>query len=271
MNTYNHSQSKKQMGMMIQKGEVFHQKDELVHERALQIVVNGKEFSMTMQTPGDEFYLVRGLLHVEGLCFKKVLSFELQEFDHGTLAVLHVEGLDGVASKRNIVSTSSCGLCGKETMGKLFEGFDGLENTFVVSQNEIQKIYEKVIYEQPLFDRTGGCHAAAAVDPYGNVLCVFEDIGRHNAVDKVIGYLLEKNELQKAKVLTVSGRVSFEIIQKCHRARIPVLTAISSPSSLAVEMAEKANITLAAFCRKDRVTFYSGLERVSHMKELELV
>ena len=116
---------------------------------------------------------------------------------------------------------------------------------------------------QELFAHTGGCHAAAALNAQGQVLCVFEDIGRHNAVDKVIGFLLEHKALDQAMVLTVSGRVSFEIIQKCARANIPILTAISAPSSLAVQMAEKANITLAAFCRSKRATFYSGLHRVS--------
>ncbi|MFY8269572.1 MAG: formate dehydrogenase accessory sulfurtransferase FdhD, partial [Terrimicrobiaceae bacterium] len=103
---------------------------------------------------------------------------------------------------------------------------------------------------------------ATAATAQGEVLCLFEDIGRHNAVDKVIGFLLEKNLLPLADVLTVSGRVSFEIVQKCARAGIPVLSAISAPSSLAVEMSKRWGITLAGFCRDDRATFYSGFQRV---------
>jgi FdhD protein len=117
---------------------------------------------------------------------------------------------------------------------------------------------------QDTFTGTGGSHAAAAATADGEVLCVFEDIGRHNAVDKVVGFLLEKGLLDRADILAVSGRVSFEIVQKCARAGLPVLTAVSAPSSLAVESAERWGITLAGFCREDRATFYSCPGRVEH-------
>ena len=114
---------------------------------------------------------------------------------------------------------------------------------------------------------TGGTHAAAVGSADGEILCVFEDIGRHNAVDKAVGFLLENGLLARADILAVSGRVSFEIVQKCARAGIPVLTAVSAPSSLAVETAERWNITLAGFCREDRATYYSGLGRVDRGKQ----
>lgn len=242
--------------------------DDLVVEKALQIVVNDKEFSMTMQTPGNELYLVRGLLHAEGMRHTKFKSFEQIESEHGTVVKVTINCNMKISDKRALTSTSSCGLCGKRSIDNLYSDFEAVDDNYLIDAETIQYIYKKIAKKQSLFKQTGGCHAASAVDVHGNILCVFEDIGRHNATDKVIGWLLENNRLQDAKVLTVSGRISFEIIQKCMRAKIPVLTAISAPSSLAVEMAEKANITLAAFCRKDRATFYSGLQRVSSNQKL---
>lgn len=258
-------------GMLQEGDQTIERQESLVVEKALQINVNGKEFSMTMQTPGDERYLVRGLLHAEGVNLSEFEAFELSETDGGTIANTRVLCKMEIHGKRRLGSTSSCGLCGKKSIDKLFNGFEKLTNNSSINAAEIQTFYRKIATHQTLFKSTGGCHAASAVDQDGNILCVFEDIGRHNAVDKVIGWLLENDRLQKAKVLTVSGRISFEIIQKCHRAGIPVLTAISAPSSLAVEMAEKANITLAAFCRDDRATFYSGLDRVNNIQELNLI
>ena len=251
--------------------QTLERQEDLVVEKALQIVVNGKEFSMTMQTPGDERYLIRGLLHSEGVNLSEFEAFELLETENGSIANTRIICKMEIHGKRRLGATSSCGICGKKSIDNLFNGFEKLSDKFPVNASEIQKYYKKIATHQKLFQTTGGCHAASAMDHQGNVLCVFEDIGRHNAVDKVIGWLLENERLGDAKVLTVSGRISFEIVQKCHRAEIPILTAISAPSSLAVEMAKKANITLAAFCRGDRATFYSGFARVSHLKELELI
>ena len=263
--------SAKYKGMLQEGEQTVERQESLVVEKALQIIVNGKEFSMTMQTPGEERYLVRGLLHAEGVNLSEFEVFELSETEGGTIANTRVICKMEIHGKRRLGSTSSCGLCGKKSIDNLFNSFEKLEDDFSVNANEIQGYYRKIAEQQNLFQTTGGCHAASAVDKDGNVLCVFEDIGRHNAVDKVVGWLLENDHLEEAKVLTVSGRISFEIIQKCHRAGITVLTAISAPSSLAVEMAEKANITLAAFCRGDRATFYSGFSRVNNIKELDLI
>ena len=115
-------------------------------------------------------------------------------------------------------------------MSKLFDGFEPLEDDYSLNLHDIRSFYQKVADHQDVFKTTGGCHAASAIDRQGEILCVFEDIGRHNAVDKVVGWLLENDRLGDAVVLTVSGRISFEIIQKCHRARIPIITAISAPS-----------------------------------------
>ncbi len=234
----------------------------LVVETALQIIVNLKEFSITMQTPGDERYLVRGLLHAEGFNQTEFIRYAQRTEEHGIIVSVEVQCKKPTLNVRQLSSTSSCGLCGKKSIKNLFDSITPVENDYPINAKKIEANYEAIAKLQNLFYHTGGCHAASAIDSEGNVLCVFEDIGRHNAVDKVVGFLLEHNRLTDAVVLTVSGRVSFEIIQKCARAGIPVLTAISAPSSLAVGMAEKANITLAAFCRGQRATFYSGFHRV---------
>lgn len=236
--------------------------EHLVLEKVLQIMVNGKVFSMTMQTPGDERYLVRGLLHAEGFDRSAFVHYDQVEADNSCTVSVTVDCPKAIDGNRRLGSTSSCGLCGKKSVGDLFDSIQYVERDYKICAKDISRNYATIFKLQKLFRYTGGCHAASALNASGEALCVFEDIGRHNAVDKVIGYLLEHDQLAEAVVLTVSGRVSFEIIQKCSRAKIPVLTAISAPSSLAVEMAERANITLAAFCRDQRATFYSGFARV---------
>ncbi len=247
----------------LQEGEILESREEeLVIETPLQIIVNGTEFSMTMQTPGDEKFLVRGLLHSEGIKHSYIRDFYLSEETNGSIANVKIICAKEIQANRTLASTSSCGLCGKKSINELFNGVTPVTRTGTLSATEIQGFYKNIAKQQSLFKYTGGCHAASAINEKGEVICVFEDIGRHNAVDKVIGYLLENDILEEAQTLTVSGRVSFEIIQKCARANIPFLCAISAPSSLAVKTAEEWGITLAAFCRADRATFYSCLHRV---------
>ncbi|MFM8717836.1 MAG: formate dehydrogenase accessory sulfurtransferase FdhD [Spartobacteria bacterium] len=236
--------------------------DSLTVERPLQIIVNGSLFSMTMQTPGAERFLVRGLLHSEAVNDTPFANYEQEETALGTFARVELTSSAATPSNRRLASTSSCGLCGKESMEKMFEGVTPVSKAASISASALQTIHDNARRRQSQFHGTGGCHAASAATANGDVLCIFEDIGRHNAVDKVIGFLLENNLLPLADVLTVSGRVSFEIVQKCARAGIPILSAISAPSSLAVEMSERWGITLAGFCREDRATFYSHTHRV---------
>ena len=220
--------------------------DCLLVERALQIIVNGEDLSVTMQTPGDERYLVRGLLHSEGLSSVSFNHFALENWELGTVARVQIQ--EQVKSNgRRFGSSPSCGICGKRNVEALFGGLRPLNESFAPDQDFISRAFAKSAKAQLTFSLTGGSHAAGAYDEQGDLLCVFEDVGRHNAVDKVVGFLLEQEKLDKAKMLTVSGRVSFEIIQKCCRAGIPLLASISAPSSLAVEWAEKLNISLAAF------------------------
>lgn len=236
--------------------------DPLTPERPLQIMVNGQPYSVTMQTPGAERYLVRGLLHSEGAAAAGFLVYSQEEHGSATVVEVEIDCPDRPGGVRRLAATSSCGLCGKESLDDVLRDITPVRRDARIDAARLQLIHDAMRRRQSTFAGTGGSHAAAAATASGEILCVFEDIGRHNAVDKVIGFLLERGGLPSAEVLAVSGRISFEIVQKCVRAAIPVLSAISAPSSLAVELAERWGITLAGFCREDRATFYSNLHRV---------
>jgi FdhD protein len=168
--------------------------EHLVLEKVLQIIVNGQVFSMTMQTPGDERYLVRGLLHAEGFNDSEFLSYSQIEDDNSTTVSVTVACKKTIDGNRRIGSTSSCGLCGKKSVGDLFTSIQYVEREQTICAKDISRNYATIFKLQELFCHTGGCHAASALNVSGEALCVFEDIGRHNAVDKVIGYLLEHNQ-----------------------------------------------------------------------------
>lgn len=237
--------------------------EQLVVETCLQIKVNYRDFAITMQTPGDERYLARGLLFTEGVNTDHFLNYQLTEHPFGGIADIQIQQTESLPQQRQLRATAACGVCGKKSMDNLFDTLMPVKKETRIKLSDIHHYYEKVATKQCLFKQTGGCHAAGIFNQSGGLICVFEDIGRHNAVDKAIGFLLEKGQLTEAYTMTVSGRVSFEIIQKCTMANIPILLAISAPSSLAVSYAEKANVTLAAFCRHDRATIYSHPQRIT--------
>ena len=244
-------------------GEFNEVEDELLQEEALQLRINRRDFTMTMRTPGADSYLVRGLLHSEGMNWL-YSNYREEDTPNGTLVNIDLDcSTDAHSSKRRLASTSSCGLCGKKDLSSLFPEITPIQRGFVLMPSLITSCYSILKKRQELFSRTGCSHAAAAFTVKAELLCAFEDIGRHNAVDKVIGCLLEKEQLQDADLLVVSSRLSYEIVHKCARAGIPVLAGVSAPSSLAVNMAQKLGITMAAFCRGKRAAFYSNLHRLA--------
>lgn len=249
-------------GLRQEKAKLTEVADLLTMERPLQIKINGQPYSVTMQTPGAERYLVRGLLHSEGAGAGGFLVYAQEERGAATVVEVEIECPELPGGTRRLAATSACGLCGKESVDDVLRDMAPVTRDVRIDAARLRKIRDAMQVRQSTFAGTGGSHAAAAATAEGKILAVFEDIGRHNAVDKVIGFLLEQDLLSRADVLAVSGRVSFEIVQKCARAGIPVLAAISAPSSLAVECAERWGLTLAGFCRDDRATFYSGLGRV---------
>ncbi len=266
--------TRKYTGRKFDSAEVQDASDPLTIEEALQIDINSSPFTITMRTPGDDSYLVRGLLHSEGILTDSNYLPEVllkQEEDSiitiASLIVPESELGDAYANSRSLLSVSSCGICGKTeledlaSMGSKMKGEDSLEIKV------LYELFEKMNDVQYDFHASGGSHAAVAFGIHGEVLSAKEDIGRHNAVDKVIGELISSSKLREAKVLTVSGRISYEIVIKCFKAGIPFLAAVSAPSSLAVDYAKELGITLLAFCRDDRATCYANPHRIDYKLE----
>jgi FdhD protein len=251
--------------------------DTLAAEEPLEIRVAGRPLTVTMRTPGDDFDLARGFLVSEGVVSAES-DIDAIRYCAGATAngvntynVLDVLLDDGVAApdpslERNFYTTSSCGLCGKasleavRTISKWHVDRDPLR----LNAATITTLPEKLRAAQRVFDRTGGLHAAALFDADGELLCVREDVGRHNAVDKVMGWALDAGRLPlSGTTLMVSGRASFELVQKAVMAGVPALAAVSAPSSLAVDLAREMGLTLIGFLRGSSMNIYSGLERIS--------
>jgi FdhD protein len=230
--------------------------DALVVESPLAIYINEIPLTITMQTPGNELELAVGLLIAEGIIKRKNPLPHFQMIQKETLMEVHFDIPDFISSEtnqRSLLSISSCGICGK-TEWSTPTG-DALPASIL--QFSIQSCFDQMSQAQPNFEQSGGLHAAALFDNKGVMLCCFEDIGRHNAVDKCVGYYYTKTDLPNIGMISVSGRISYEIIAKCFMAKIPVIAAVSAPSSLAVDFAKEWGIQLFAFCRENRFTQYA--------------
>lgn len=237
----------------------------LAGEEALQIRINGNAYTITMRTPGQERFLAVGLLFTERVikCPEDVIDIvetPAVSADHLLMIDVQVreESLVGKnLFNRSIASSASCGVCGKIDLCDLAVPERSLVNSLKLDIHGIPNLLRQMHARQSAFERTGGSHAAAIFSIDGALLSIQEDIGRHNAVDKVIGELFSKNHLDKAAIMLVSGRVSYEIVSKCAVASIPFLLAVSAPSSLAVDLCFRQGITLIGFCRDNRATVYT--------------
>ncbi|MFE3610442.1 formate dehydrogenase accessory sulfurtransferase FdhD [Streptomyces goshikiensis] len=252
--------------------------DTLVAEEPLEIRLNGKPLAITMRTPGDDFALAVGFLVSEGVLasaaeVRAVTYCEgAAEDGSNTYNVVNVQLAPGVplpdiSLERNVYTTSSCGLCGKASLDAVrtatrFAGIAAADPVRV-SAALLGQLPDRLRAAQKVFDRTGGLHAAGLFTAEGELLDVREDVGRHNAVDKIVGRALQAGRLPLAGgVLLVSGRASFELAQKAVMAGIPVLAAVSAPSSLAVDLALETGLTLIGFLRGPDMNIYAGEERV---------
>jgi FdhD protein len=243
--------------------------DELADEEMIRIHVNSESYTITMRTPSDEEDLTRGILFTEDVYTNQeqhpefsILSKNEKGFITGVnVNIPNAEIEKGIGTKRNLMSVTSCGMCGKQDLD-LYLGNEKLLFKSHIQASLIQTMFQKMSNNQTLFQQSGGSHAAAAFDEQGGLLTIKEDIGRHNAVDKVIGNLLMNHNLAKATCLTVSGRLSYEIVSKCYKAGIQILASVSAPSSLAVEYCNDLGITLIAFCRDEKFTVYTNGERI---------
>ncbi|MFI9352349.1 formate dehydrogenase accessory sulfurtransferase FdhD [Streptomyces lydicus] len=264
----------------IRDGAVSSRPDTLVAEEPLEIRLNGKPLAITMRTPGDDFALAAGFLVSEGVLGA---AEELQNILYcagatedgvNTYNVVDVKTAPGVVIpdltlERNVYTTSSCGLCGKASLDAVRTTarwqLDTSPDTPVrLDPATLSALPDRLRSAQRVFERTGGLHAAALFTTEGELLDAREDVGRHNAVDKIVGRALQQGLLPlSSAVLMVSGRASFELAQKAVMAGIPVLAAVSAPSSLAVDLAQETGLTLVGFLRGTSMNVYAGEHRLT--------
>ncbi|TQS40958.1 formate dehydrogenase accessory sulfurtransferase FdhD [Cryptosporangium phraense] len=250
--------------------------DTLVAEEPLEIRVGGQPYAVTMRTPGDDVDLVHGFLLSEGV-ITSASQVAGARYCTGTgpdgqntYNVLDVALADGVAPPspdiaRNVYTTSSCGICGKASIDavRTQSAFSVAEDPFRIGVDVLAKLPDRLRAAQRVFDRTGGLHAAALAGADGELIEVREDVGRHNAVDKVLGSALRAGSTPATgRVLMVSGRASFELVQKAVMAGVPALAAVSAPSTLAVDLAVEAGLTLVGFLRGETMNVYTGEQRL---------
>jgi FdhD protein len=243
--------------------------DELAAEEPLEIRVRGQAVSVTMRTPGHDAELAAGFLLTEGIIHhsQDVLRIEPcdQNEDGNVLNVLLAPDVrvDFQQLTRHVFASSSCGLCGKATIESVHAQFPPVQSDMQIEAELLASLPQQMRAAQSTFDRTGGLHAAALFNPAGKLIVLREDVGRHNAVDKVVGHCLMNGAFPLDRhILLVSGRSSFEIMQKALAARVPMVAAVSAPSSLAVSFAAESGQTLIGFLRDRRMNIYTHPQRI---------
>ena len=264
---------------VVNRSGIKNMEDQIAVEEPLQILLRkpgqgiqeAVPFSVTMRTPGHDKNLVFGLLFSEGLISKKeeIINFE-SKGPGGNLAYLYMREDHPIwtkVSERMLLSNSACGVCGKASL-------DFMEDIGVYlhspARPEVQMdilfpLFESIKTQQGTFDKTGGVHAAVLCNTDGEIIKMFEDVGRHNAMDKLIGWGLDQDMLPfNQHFVLFSGRTSFELMQKAHNAGVNIVASIGAPSSLAIELAEEHGITLVGFLKKERFNIYHDLNRLIH-------
>ena len=265
------------------QGEWLQADDEVAAEEPLQLLLDGEPLSIVMRTPGNDLELALGLLYGERVLTSAgdvsgiVMSAEAAGEDGGqapfpveatlveanTIDVRLAAGAPGRRPRRSFLSSSACGVCGQTTAEDLALELPPLQPGPRFDPALLTRLPAKLREQQGVFDRTGGLHAAGLFDAGGRSLLIREDVGRHNAVDKVVGRLLLEGALPvREAVLAVSGRAGYELVQKAVTAGIPALVAVGAPSSLAVQVARRFELTLVGFLRTERFNVYSGWERL---------
>jgi FdhD protein len=248
--------------------------DYVTVEEPLEIRLGGLSLAVTMRTPGNDEELVAGFLHSERVIgsaddLDVITPYRVSDHDlqGGNVVNVLLRGNLQVARerlRRNFVASSSCGLCGKATIDAIRTELPPVSSDLVVPSGLFNRLERAMGRAQATFERTGGLHAAGLFDASGQLIVLREDVGRHNAVDKVVGHMLLARRMPLERhILMVSGRASFEIMQKALAARIPIVAAVSAPSSMAVEMAAAADMTLVGFVRPGGFNVYAGAERIA--------
>jgi FdhD protein len=246
--------------------------DSLAVEEPLEIRLAGRRFTLTMRTPGNDEELAAGFLLAEGFIanaeelgeIRRVRDAKGADEPNAIDVILNVRA-EGLRErlKRNFTISSSCGVCGKTSIDSITQRIVPIVSSATVAAATILRLGGRLRESQEVFAATGGLHACGLFDLEGNLLAAREDIGRHNAVDKIAGWALKNRMLPLAQALMmVSGRLSFEIVQKAAAAGLPILAAVSAPSSLAVELADETGITLIGFLRDASFNVYTHRERI---------
>lgn len=241
----------------------------LIGEEPLLIQVEGKPYSVVMRTPGDELAHVAGFCLAEGIVDThddiQILA-HCESIDSNVVAVTLEESRKGKISdllkRRGFISQTSCGICGKEIIKDLYQIINPLTDDTQISAKAALGCLENLSRHQPMHKKTRASHAAAIYTPDLELISVAEDVGRHNALDKAIGKLFMERKLEKASLLILSSRISYELVQKAARARIPIILAVSRPTALAVELASKINMTLACLAEDSGLYIFSGEHRL---------
>jgi FdhD protein len=235
------------------------EEDHVAVEEPLEIRVDGEPLAVTMRTPGHDEELAVGFLYTEGLIDGPREAGPTEDFAVNTIEVRGPLLRD--PGSRRFYTTSSCGVCGKGALEEVAVHAEQAAAGPELDRELLAALPDRL--RQPTFERTGGLHATGLFDPSGELLLVREDVGRHNAMDKVVGRaVLDGRTPLHGRVLCVSGRLSFELVQKAAVAGAPVLVGVGAPSSLAVSLAADRGMTLAGFARRGRVNVYTGAERV---------
>lgn len=257
---------------IVADGGLGEEADVLAVEEPLEIRVEGQSVAVVMRTPGHDEELVAGFLRTEGVVNDANDVFEIspcpaaEGAGEGNVMEVLVRNPDEELLKkltRHVFSASSCGICGKATIESVFVSFPQIDSSLKVSADVLLSLPDKLRNAQANFEKTGGLHASALFDANGELLLLREDVGRHNALDKVIGAALLGRQLPLAdRILLVSGRVSFELMQKALAGGIAIIAGISAPSSLAVEFAEESGQTLVGFLRPGGFNVYANPTRI---------
>jgi FdhD protein len=259
-----------QMTRVLRRGAASILKDETAREEPLEIRVEGRSVAVVMRTPGHDVELAAGFLVTEGVIQKPRDVLEITQCpattdSKGNIVDVLLGGavVNWDSLTRHVFSASSCGLCGKTSIDSVFQKFPAVASAWKVPVEILWSLPDQLRQAQEAFAKTGGLHASAIFDLEGNLVVLREDVGRHNALDKVLGHCLLNGMLPLDRhILLVSGRVSFEIIQKALAGGIAMVAAISAPSSLAVEFAEEANQTLVGFLRNETLNIYCHPQRL---------
>jgi FdhD protein len=271
--------------VLIYNHDIFELKeDNVAVEEPLEIKLTDTQdfpinLAVTMRTPGNDLELVAGFLFSEGI-IKNVEDIEKFEYEKDVFGIENKNSviikikanaeinLDTI--KRNILTTSSCGICSSVYIDQIFKRIERLpKGDFKVNKDLILELPNFLNTYQSIFSKTGGVHASALFDKKGNLICIMEDVGRHNAMDKLVGKMLIERKIPLDDCIVLfSGRASFELVQKSILAGIPFIVAIGAPSSLAIELAKIFNVTLIGFLRNKKFNVYSGFHRLEEIDRI---